>query len=49
MRARNSRANGSSITAANVQQARVFRVFGVDRILIANEVVDPGQPALAGR
>ena len=37
---RQLRAGAWAITAANVQQARVFRAFGVQRILIANEVVD---------
>lgn len=31
------------LTAATVDQARVMRRFGADRVLIANEVVDPGQ------
>jgi D-serine deaminase-like pyridoxal phosphate-dependent protein len=30
------------LTAATVSQARIFRRFGVDRILLANEVVEPG-------
>ena len=30
------------VTAASVSQARIFRKFGVRRILIANQVVDPG-------
>ena len=30
------------ITAATVAQARVFRRFGIGRILLANELVDPG-------
>jgi D-serine deaminase-like pyridoxal phosphate-dependent protein len=38
---RQLRAGAWAITAANVQQARTFRAFGVERILIANEVVDP--------
>lgn len=31
-----------AITAATVSQARIFRAFGVERILLANEVVEPG-------
>jgi D-serine deaminase-like pyridoxal phosphate-dependent protein len=38
---RQLRAGAWAITAANVQQARVFRAFGVERIVIANQVVDP--------
>jgi D-serine deaminase-like pyridoxal phosphate-dependent protein len=38
---RQLRAGAWAITAANVQQARTFRAFGVERVLIANEVVDP--------
>jgi D-serine deaminase-like pyridoxal phosphate-dependent protein len=30
------------ITAATVSQARMYRAFGVQRILLANELVDPG-------
>jgi D-serine deaminase-like pyridoxal phosphate-dependent protein len=30
-----------AITAADVQQARAFRSFGLDRIVIANEVIQP--------
>ncbi|KIH96457.1 hypothetical protein LP52_24855 [Streptomonospora alba] len=33
------------LTAATVDQARVMRRFGARRVLIANEVVDPGQLA----
>jgi D-serine deaminase-like pyridoxal phosphate-dependent protein len=29
------------ITAATISQARIFRKFGVDRVLLANQVVDP--------
>jgi D-serine dehydratase len=29
------------VTAASVAQARLFRAFGVGRVLVANEVVDP--------
>jgi D-serine deaminase-like pyridoxal phosphate-dependent protein len=38
---RQLRAGAWAITAATVQQARVFRGFGVQRIVIANQVVDP--------
>ncbi len=34
-------AGAPGITVATVSQARLFRSFGVDRILIANQVVDP--------
>jgi D-serine deaminase-like pyridoxal phosphate-dependent protein len=30
------------ITAATVSQARMYRAFGVERILLANELVEPG-------
>lgn len=30
-----------AITAANIAQCRVYREFGVERILLANELVDP--------
>src|SRR5919202_6212776 len=30
-----------AITAATVTQARVYRAFGVQRILLANELVEP--------
>ena len=30
-----------AMTAANISQARVYRAFGVSRILLANEVLDP--------
>lgn len=33
------------LTAATVAQARVMRRFGVQRVIIANEVVEPGQLA----
>jgi D-serine deaminase-like pyridoxal phosphate-dependent protein len=39
--ARQLRAGAWAVTAANAQQARVFRAFGVSRIVIANEVLDP--------
>jgi D-serine dehydratase len=38
---RQLRAGAWGLTAATVQQARVMAAAGVDRILIANEVVDP--------
>jgi D-serine deaminase-like pyridoxal phosphate-dependent protein len=38
---RQLQAGAWAITAANVQQLRVFRAFGVQRIIIANQVVDP--------
>ena len=38
---RQLKAGAWAITAATVSQARTFRQFGVDRILIAHEVVDP--------
>lgn len=39
--ARQLEAGAWAITAANVAQVRVFRAFGVPRVLIANEVVEP--------
>ncbi|HEY4019685.1 MAG TPA: amino acid deaminase [Pseudonocardiaceae bacterium] len=30
-----------AMTAANISQARVYRAFGVSRIVLANEVIDP--------
>jgi D-serine deaminase-like pyridoxal phosphate-dependent protein len=38
-------AGAAGITVATVAQARLFRNFGVDRILIANQVVDPASLA----
>jgi D-serine deaminase-like pyridoxal phosphate-dependent protein len=38
---RQLRAGAWAITAANVQQVRTFRAFGVQRVIIANQVVDP--------
>jgi D-serine deaminase-like pyridoxal phosphate-dependent protein len=38
-------AGAPGITVATVAQARLFRTFGVDRILIANQVVDPASLA----
>ena len=29
------------ITAANIAQVRVFRAFGIERVLLANELVEP--------
>jgi D-serine deaminase-like pyridoxal phosphate-dependent protein len=48
---RQLRAGAWGLTAASVGQARVMAEAGVDRILIANEVVDPGSIAwlAAGR
>lgn len=37
------------ITAATVNQARIFRAFGIDCILVANQVVDPGAVRWAWR
>ncbi len=39
--ARQLQAGAWAITAATIAQARVYREFGVDRILIANELADP--------
>lgn len=39
--ARQLEAGSWGITAANVAQVRVFRHFGVPRILLANELIDP--------
>ena len=39
---RQLRAGAWGVTAATVQQARVFRAFGAARVFIANEVVEPG-------
>ena len=39
--ARQLEAGAWAITVATVSQARVARAFGVPRILIANEVVEP--------
>jgi len=38
---RQLRAGAWGVTVATVQQARVFRAFGAERIFIANEVVEP--------
>jgi D-serine deaminase-like pyridoxal phosphate-dependent protein len=38
---RQLRAGAWAITAANVQQVRVFRAFGVQRVIVANQIVDP--------
>ena len=38
---RQMEAGAWGITAATLHQARIFRVFGVPRILIANEVLEP--------
>jgi D-serine deaminase-like pyridoxal phosphate-dependent protein len=45
---RQLRAGAWGLTAANVSQAKVMRWFGVSRILIANEVVDPRAIAWLG-
>jgi D-serine deaminase-like pyridoxal phosphate-dependent protein len=37
---RQLRAGAWAITAANVHQARTFRQFGVERVVLANEVID---------
>lgn len=39
--ARQLTAGAWGMTAANIAQCRVYREFGVDRILLANELVDP--------
>ncbi|MCG7607318.1 MULTISPECIES: alanine racemase [Mycobacterium] len=38
--ARQFRVGATAVTAATVSQVRVYRAFGVDRVLLANEVVD---------
>jgi D-serine deaminase-like pyridoxal phosphate-dependent protein len=40
---RQLRAGAWAITAATVHQARTFRQFGVERIVIANELIDAGR------
>lgn len=40
--ARQLEAGAWAITAATASQARVYRTFGVGRILLANELVEPG-------
>ncbi|NOP97831.1 alanine racemase [Mycolicibacterium fortuitum] len=39
--ARQFRAGASAVTAATVNQVRMFRAFGVGDVVLANEIVDP--------
>jgi D-serine dehydratase len=40
--ARQLEAGAWGVTAATIAQARMYRAFGVERILLANELVEPG-------
>ena len=46
--ARQLHAGAWGITAANVSQVRVYRAFGVDNVLLANQLVDPAGLAWVG-
>lgn len=43
--ARQFRAGATAVTAATVSQVRIYRAFGVDQVVLANEVVDMAELA----
>ena len=47
--ARQFDAGACAVTAATISQVRIFRAFGVRNVVLANELVDAGRTALAGR